>query len=418
MARGSAPLRRILAASSLLALTVSAGYAPAGAAPKTVDIGILAPITGPSSADGQYMVRGAQLAVKEINAAGGVRGYKFKVVTADVGGGAPDQVLSAVHTLQSEGVAAMMTGYASSTNFEEKYMAQIQMPYLISGNSAQTQAIIQPDPAKYPTVWSLTPSYGDYGTMLPKIFGQWLQNHTVKLHNKKVAIITSDNAYSLSISQGLVKTFKKDGWTIALNDEVPFQSIYSWGAVLAKIRAANPSVVIDTDYLPANDASFMEQFVQNPTNSLLFIQYGPSVPQFLSLTKAKSTGVLYDLLGGLILAPKAKRSEAFIKKYEAAYGPGIPGGYAALLWESVYVYAKALAKVGNPANHLAIGKALGKTVMQTPQGTLAFDPKTHLAKVGSHYTPFQLLQIWHGHRVLIYPGQFADGHFRTPPWMH
>ena len=411
-------LRVLGAAGSVLALAVGWSYASTMAASKTVTIGVLAPLTGPSSADGQYMVRGAQLAAAEINAAGGADGYKLKIVTADVGAGAPDQVLGAVKKLQGEGVDAMMTGYASSTNFEEKYMAQISMPYLISGNSAQTQAIIAPDPSKYPTVWSLTPSYDDYGTMLPKIFGQWIKDHTVKLHNKVVAIVTSDNAYSLSISQGLSKTFKQDGWTVALNEEVPFQPIYSWGSVLAKIRAVNPSVVIDTDYLPANDASFMEQFVQNPMNSLLFIQYGPSVPQFLSLTKAKSTGVLYDLLGGLIFAPKAKLSQEFVKKYEAVYGPGVPGGYAALLWESVYVYARALEKVGNPSDHLAIGKAIGQTRMQTPQGVLAFDPKTHLALVGGQYTPFQLLQIWHGQRILIYPPQYADGKFQTPPWMH
>ena len=45
-------------------------------------------------------------------------------------------------------------------------------------------------------------------------------------------------------------------------------------------------------------ASFLNQFMEQPTKSLLFLQYAPSVPEFVTLTGKKSDGVIYDLLGG------------------------------------------------------------------------------------------------------------------------
>src|SRR5574341_1385777 len=62
--------------------------APAGSG--VVKIGVLAPLTGTSAADGEEMVRGVKLAVKELNAKGGVAGYTFDVVTGDTKDQTPD----------------------------------------------------------------------------------------------------------------------------------------------------------------------------------------------------------------------------------------------------------------------------------------------------------------------------------------
>ncbi len=134
---------------------------------KVVKIGVIAPLTGNAAADGEEMVRGAQLAVKDLNAAGGVDGYTFEVVSGDTKDQTPDAVLSAIQKLTSDSaVKAMMTGYASTTNFEIQNMADLKMPYLISANAAQTRDIIAKNPDGYPTVWSLVPSYDAYETEL------------------------------------------------------------------------------------------------------------------------------------------------------------------------------------------------------------------------------------------------------------
>src|SRR5690606_25537121 len=157
-------------------------------------------------------------------------------------------------------------------------------------------------------------------------------------------------------------------------------------------------------------------FLEQPTNSLVFIQYAPSVPEFLELTKDRSNGIMYNILGGILDTPKNPRAAEVVAKYKAKYGTA-PGMYGASLYEQVYVYADALAKVGDPAKRLEIGKAIGATDKQTVSGRLRFDPATHLAIQGDDAIPIQFFQLWDGKRDLFYPDEYATGEFRSPPWL-
>src|SRR5207245_2276697 len=66
-----------------------------------------------------------------------------------------------------------------------------------------------------------------------------------------------------------------------------------WRATLAKLRANPPGVIWVTDYFAGDDASFMQQFVPQPTPSLVHFQYGPSVPEFLNLAKTAGNFVTW-----------------------------------------------------------------------------------------------------------------------------
>jgi branched-chain amino acid transport system substrate-binding protein len=400
----------LLAAAVLTAL-------PAYAQDKVAKIGVLAPLTGGAAADGNEMVNGAKLAVEEINAAGGVAGYKLEVVVGDTQDQQADAVTSAFERLAGDqDLNAMFTGYASGSNFEIEMMAEQEMPYLIAANSAQTRDIIAPDPDKFPTVWSLTPSYDAYNTEMVPVIKGLQDSGKLKLANNKVALISSDNPYSKTIMDGLKASFEAAGWTVTSADLLPFGEINDWRAFLARVRQDSPALVINTDYQPGNAAKFLTQFLEQPTNSLVFIQYAPSVPEFLDLTKERATGVVYNLLGGVLDTPKNPRAAEVIGKYKAKYG-NEPGSYGPALYEEVYIYADALKKVGDPTKRLEIGKAMGETQKQIASGMLKFDPKTHLAMQGNDSIPIQFFQIWDGERVLFYPSDYASGEFRSPPWM-
>lgn len=401
----------------VLALGLTLGASNVLAQQTTVKIGVLAPLTGNSAADGQEMVRGARLAVKELNAAGGVAGYKFEVVVGDTKDQTPDAVTSAVERILGDrAVHFVATGYASGSNFEINLMQRAQMPYMVSANSQQTRDIVAKAPNRYPTIWSLTPSYDAYETQVLPVLQNLEKQGKVKFPNKTLAIVSSDNPYSKSIFEGLKKSFKSAGWKITTEELLPYGEINNWRAFLAKVRRDPPDVLINTDYLPGNAASFMTQFLENPTNSLVFIQYAPSVPEFVNLTKNKSSGVLYNLLGGPIVTPSNPRAAQVIKKFTTEYKVE-PGVYGVALYEQVNLYADALRKVKNPADHLAIGKALGETNKVTAYGRVRFDPKTHLAIEGSNGIPLQFYQLQQGKRVLFSPNSFANGQFILPPWM-
>src|SRR5258707_7874536 len=86
--------RTLLMAAAAVAL-MSGGSASAA----VVKIGLLAPVTGPASADGQEFQRGAQMAIDEVNAAGGIGGNTFELVVGDVKGQASGNVTRAVERL-------------------------------------------------------------------------------------------------------------------------------------------------------------------------------------------------------------------------------------------------------------------------------------------------------------------------------
>lgn len=383
---------------------------------EVVKIGVLAPLTGTSSADGEEMVRGAKLAVKEINASGGVAGYQFKILTADTGNQTTDAVTSGINYLVANGVDCIVTGYASTSNFEIRNMSELNMPYILSAQASQTRSIISENPEKYPTVWSMVPSYDAYGTVPAEMFERWDKEGVIDLGDRELAIITSDCEYSYTIYKDMKKKFTELGWKITLDEVVPFQEILDWRSIISKIQKNPPNVIINTDYLPANSATFLEQFLVNPTNSLVFLQYAPSVPEFLELTKGMSTGVLYTLLGSMIHSPKSEKSMLFLEKFREEYNIE-SGPYGYQLYNEVYLFAEAIEKVGDPKDHIAIGNAIGETDKETPAGRLKFDPKTHLAIQGEDFIPLQFFQLWEGERVMILPEQYATGRFQTPPWM-
>jgi branched-chain amino acid transport system substrate-binding protein len=406
--------RRLVLGASVAALTVAASGA---AFADVIKIGLLAPLTGPAAADGQEFQRGAQLAIDEINAAGGFKGNMLELVVGDVKDQSAGNVTSAVERLLGDpDVHFMTTGYASLTNFEIDNMAEAEMPYILSATSQQTRDIIAPNPENYSCCWSLTPSFDAYNTDVTFFVENLAKEGTIELPTKKVAIISSDNAYSKTISEGMKKTFTEQGWTITVDELVPFGEVTDWRSILAKVREDVPDVVINTDYLPGNSASFLNQFMEQPTKSLVFLQYAPSVPEFVELTKGNSNGIVYNLLGGPLTTPKNPRAAEVADKYKAKYSTE-SGTYGVALYETIYVYFDALEKAGDASDHQAVMKALGETDKQIAGGRLKFDPETHLAIQGDEFIPITFFQIWDGQRFLISPKQYATGEFKIQPWM-
>ncbi len=406
--------------SIVTAAVVSVAFSfsgPVMAQDKTVSLGVLGAFAGPFAADAVEGYNGAALAAKEINAAGGVNGYMFEVDKFDTKEMTPDAVLSAVERLKStDNLGAIVTPFGSLSGFEMDYVAEIGVPYMVAANSNQYRSIIQEDPDFYKNVWSLAPSYDAYQTELPKVIDAMTEAGTFDAGDKTYAIIGSDNPYSMPIYEGLKTAMDAAGWTMTFDDVVPPVEINDWRVMLSQIRQNPPSVIINTEASSSNAASFMNQFMEDPTDSLLFIQYAPSVPEFVDLTKENSTGVLYNMLGGPISGEVRPRTKEIGDKYKAEYGYD-SSIYGYIVYEMVYLYADLLGKVGDPMDYAAINAELAQTDKEMVHGRVKFDPETHLSIQGDGYLPIQFYQIWDGNRVTIYPSEYATGDSQTPPWM-
>lgn len=382
-----------------------------------VKIGVLAPLTGATASDGEEFVRGVELAVKEANAKGGVAGHTFEVVTADVVDHSAANVSAAAERLiGTKDVHVILTGYASLSMFEVELMAEANMPYLPSGPSPQFAAITTQDIDAYNCCWSFTADFKGYETdVTPTIEALSAAGH-FPLQNKTVAIISSDNPYSKTISEGMKVAFSEAGWTITTDELVPFGPVSDWRPILAKVRENAPEVIINTDYIPSNAALFTNQFQENPTNSVLFLQYAPLVPEFLELTGANANGVLYNAIGATLNVDAHPRGKEVSEKYLAEYGV-VSGTYGTGLYEQASIYFDALEKVGDPTDHDAIGKAIGEISRPIVSGYLEFDPETNVARYGDDYVPVTFFQVQDEKGVMISPEKFKSGDFVTPPWM-
>ena len=378
-------------------------------------IGIMVPLTGAFGADAQDVVQAAQIAVDDLNEAGGVAGYTLELVIADTVDQRADAVTTAFNQLSNtEDLNFIMTAYASTSNFEIDLMAEIDMPYLISANAAQTREIVSANPEGYGTVWSRVPSYDAYETALPELLETYHEEGLLTLRDREAYIISSDDPYGTTIATGMSAHFESLGWTVAGYETVPFASVTDWRGLLSKIRDVQPDIVVVTDSSPPNNAALMNQFMENPPNSILFLQYGPSVQEFLDLTGDNSTGLIYNNLGAAI---DSKPEVIEIRdRYEAMYGHR--GGYFTVIaYDQIMIYATCLEEVGDPTDRLAIGECIGGLEMETLAGFLTFDQETHLAIQGPEYYPIQFYQIWEGERIQLEPERFATGTFQVPPWM-
>lgn len=389
---------------------------PGLAQDKTITLGVLGAFAGPFAADAVEGFNGAKLAAKEINAAGGVNGYTLNVEQYDTKEMTPDAVLAAVERLKATpDLGAIVTPFGSLSGFEMDYVAEIGVPYMVAANSNQYRSIIQPDPESYSNVWSLAPSYDAYQTELPKVLAAIIEQGAFTPKGKTYAIIGSDNPYSMPIYEGLKKAMDADGWTMTFDDVVPPVEINDWRVMLSQIRQNPPDVIINTEASSSNAAAFMNQFMEDPTPSLLFIQYAPSVPEFVDLTKENSSGVLYNMLGGPLSPQVSNLAKEIGEKYVAEYGYE-SSIYGYIVYEMVYLYADLLKEVGDPMDYAAMSAALAKTDKVMSHGRVKFDPETHLSMQGDDFLPIQFYQIWDGQRVVIYPEQYATGAVQTPTW--
>lgn len=385
----------------------------------TARIGVLAPLTGPTAADATDYSRAAGIAIDEINAAGGVCGkdkrYKLEIVEADATNMRNDAVVTAFRRLnETEGLNVILTPYASTSNFEIDLMAQANMPYLISGGAESTRAIIEKDPAKYPTVWSRVPDYGGYFTDLPPLLNQYIDSGKLTLPAKTVYIIGSDDPYGTTIATGLARVFKEVGWEVVGEDTVPFQSVTDWRTQLAKIREVNPAVIVNTEWSASGSATFFNQFFEQPTKSLVFLQYAPSIPEFQTVTRNQAVGVIYDMLGGAI--DSREDTKTISAKFAEKYGAG--GYFSVAGYNAAQLYALCINQGNDPTDRVAIGTCFGKLDVDTPSGRLAFDPTTHLAKQGNDYMPTLFYQLQaDGKPAIIAPEPVAQAPFIISPWM-
>ncbi len=362
----------------------SSGSGPAAA--NSIMIGEYGSLTGDKSTFGHSTDNGVELAVKGINASGGVNGHPLAVDVQD-DAGTPDGASSVVKKIiTSDKPTAVIGEVASTLSIQAAPICNAAKVPMISPSSTN------------PKVTTLGP-YIFRICFIDPFQGKAEAEFAFKnLHAKRVAILTdAGNDYSIGLTKFFTQNFTQLGGQIVVpqnygKDDVDFTS------QLTQIKAANPDVLFVPGY---------------------YGQVGPIAKQ------ARSIGLTVPLLGGdgwdspkLIEGaggPGAALEgsyftnhssmnnpdptiQKFVSAYKAAYGGQQPDSLAALGYDSIGVLVDAMKRAGVPSDgdysSLAYRAKLRDAIAATKgfkgiTGTISIGPDRNAVK------PAMVLQI-HG----------------------
>jgi branched-chain amino acid transport system substrate-binding protein len=384
----------------------------------TIKLGSASPTSGPYSGDGQEMTRGQELAIEEINANGGVLGRELELVVADVEDLAPEKMVNAARRLTNEGVAAVFSGYTSTTSAEYDVYAEYGAP-MFHLNTFQPNADYVAD-NQIENIYHADPTEVWYGPgfiqFLQRMIdaGQWTPS------SETAAVITSNDPYSISIAQTVESDLRDLGWEIVVSEEVT-APLTEWGPVLAKIRDNRPGMIFHADYIPGDLASFQQQFRSDPTPSLMYQQYGPSIPEYLDLAGTDADGVIWSTVIGTL---PDEIGQAFKDAYRDEYGaePGL--SQAGGQYDLVHLWAQASGLVGDVTDFEAVNGNLKRQIYRGVSGTYRFKPGELTAipypdevddpSLGMPHLTFQIQNQEH---VLVDPVPYTQDEFQPPEWL-
>src|SRR6266571_1442418 len=213
--RRQATRRQVLASAGAAAL--ASGLAkPAIAAKEPILIGYLPALTGPSSSTGVGINRGIQLAVQEINAAGGIDGRQLELITRDTQSDPTKAVNGAAELTRGQKVSAVFGPVNSGESLAV-------VPLLARTNTPQVHPCwvdTLTDPKKYPMCFRNAPTNQQIGGAANRYVVEVLKR-------KKVAVISDTTGYGTASVNAYVPMLK------TLGGEVVYQ---------ASVDAANPDL--------------------------------------------------------------------------------------------------------------------------------------------------------------------------------
>jgi branched-chain amino acid transport system substrate-binding protein len=402
----------------------------ARAAGDPIPVGQAAPLTDFAAADGVEFKNGLTLACEEINALGGILGRPLEPYFEDTKQmGDATNVQAVQRLIDRHAVHAVINGYNIGSGAAiQDVIADSGIVYVHYDTTIGHNNLVKSDTQRYFGSFQGDPPEYWYGPGFLKFVQQLEEAGSYKRANNKMAVILSAGVYSANIANAVKEKAGEFGWEVSLFETVSVP-ISEWGPTLAKIRQDPPAVICVTHFLPADLAQFMVQFAPNPTNSLVYMQYGPSIPAFRDIAKDASKGVVYATVVGAL---QDEIGTAFEQRYKAKFGENAGHNSGAQPYDGCYVWATAAAlaggtgEPGNDAQNRKVAERMRAMIWRGVTGTTRFVPEEQSAytfptqtKDSSLGMPHQFLQIQDPAKsgLLIAPSPYDTTTFVLPPWM-
>jgi branched-chain amino acid transport system substrate-binding protein len=202
-------LTRRQALASAAAAVASTLAKPAIAAKEPILVGYLPALTGPSSSTGIGINRGVQLAVQEINAAGGIDGRQIELIVRDTQSDPTKAVNGAAELSRAQKVSAVVGPVNSGESLAV-------VPLLARVNTPQVHPCwvdSLTDPKKYPMCFRNAPTNQQIGGAANRYVVDVLKR-------KKVAVISDTTGYGTASVNAYVPMLKTQGADVVYQGNV------------------------------------------------------------------------------------------------------------------------------------------------------------------------------------------------------
>jgi branched-chain amino acid transport system substrate-binding protein len=321
-----------------------------------ISIGSAGPITGQYAAFGEQLKRGAEMAVVDINAAGGVNGEQLKL---EVGDDAcdPKQAVAVANQMVSKGIVFMAGHFCS-------------------GSSIPASAIYAEEGIVQITPASTNPKFTEQGLwnthrVVGRDDAQGLVagNFLAKNYkDKKIAIIDDKSPYGKGLADETRKTLNAAGVTEAMNESYTAGE-KDYTALVSKMKDAGIDVVYVGGY-HTEGGLILRQMREQGMGAQMVSGDAFNTEEFWNITGEAGEGTIFTFAPEPRNIPAAKD---VVERFKA--GGYDPEGYTLYEYAAIQAWAQAAAATGGTdgkkiAEWLRAGNTL-KTVL----GDLSLDAK-------------------------------------------
>ncbi|HMK91762.1 MAG TPA: ABC transporter substrate-binding protein, partial [Thermoleophilia bacterium] len=340
----------------------SSDQSSAAAAP--FKVGVAGPMTGQYATYGASHKAGAELAMDELNAAGGVNGAQVSLSIGDDLGDPKEAVLVAQKFIDDSSIVVVDGHQFSGATIAAgaKYQA--------AGLPMITPSATQPD----------ITDLGDYIwriCMTDAVQGKGLADYSVNtLGKKNIAIMYDNSDYGRGLADAFESGVKDAGGTVADREQYTTGDT-DFKAQLTKIKAANPDLLFLSGYYPEGSKIAQQARELGLTVQMLGSD-GYASDQLPKLGGAAVEGMLVSTFFDYTKQDPAVQK--FVTAYKAKHDGANPDWFVANSYDVVMLAAKA-AQLAGKNDRTAINDALAKIgTYQGVSGPITFDQNGDVVK--------------------------------------
>ena len=349
----------------------------------SIKVGFNVPLTGFAAADGKSARIGAELAVEQVNAAGGINGKNLELVVYDDQASPKESAPLAAKLITQDGVVAGISGsYSGATRAAATIYQENATPYI-------SAYAVHPDITRSGDYVFRTSFMGEVqGRAGAKLVGEMMGK-------KRVSIITLANDFGKSLEAGFKEKAAEFGIEIIGEYDYSIKD-REFGPIVSKVKAESPDAIYASGYF-FTAGPLVSQLREAGVDVPVIGQEGYDGEMFIKIAGAASEGVV--ITTSLDRDSTDPLAQAFIKGFQAK--AGYPADMvSASTHTAVLVLAEAMRQV-DPSDKAALRGAIASTSINAATGNISFN------KLGEVKKSVQVQVVrdggWHHYAVISDP---------------